>query len=46
MNIFVTGDLGLVGSPLVGSEPLISFDKARQLIGYLPEYKIIEELEG
>ncbi len=42
MNILVTGGLGLVGRPLVGSEPLVSYDKARQLIDYQPEHNIIE----
>ncbi len=41
MNILVTGGLGLVGRPLVGSEPLVSYDKARQLIGYEPEFSRI-----
>jgi len=31
--------------PLVGSEPLVSFDKARQLIGYEPEHSSTQWLE-
>jgi nucleoside-diphosphate-sugar epimerase len=31
--------------PLVGAEPLVSYDKARKLIGYEPEHSSAERLE-